>query len=655
MKTRRWLALGILVLLALGLKYAPVDQDYLGGETGKRLWTEIEPEIKRFIPQGEPVRFDVGESSALTDAIVALGAASLGHSTGAENRLLISTGTSGLKKNLRILWQVHDGQEWIPKHVFTSEVIRVGWWSLVPALFVIIAALLFGKIIISLLIGIIIGGTILVNGNPVLGLYEGLIEHTLFLLKEPFRWQQLIFASLIMGMSALINRMGGMKGLVNLAARFAKTVRSTQLATMFSGICLFFDDYASCLIVGPTARSLTDKLKISRAKLAFIIDSTAAPIACIAIISTWIAYEIGLIQDLLGFIGVERNAYDLFVQSVPYRFYSIMMLGFVFLVAVTGRDFGPMLKAERAARKGDVGSGSGSAPLPKAYEMKPGVPARWYNGVIPIGVLIFGVFAGCFFSGGGAGMLTGEIPWSLRSLAAAVSASETSKVLVFSTLAAIIVATLLGVTQRIVTLQEALLAVLKGCRAVLFAIFIWVLAWGIGNICQDLFTAHYLVALLKDHISPATLTVSIFLISAGIGFVTGTSWGAMAILIPTSLPLTYEVGGLPLLIISLGAVLDGSIFGDHCSPISDTTIMSSLASSCDHLTHVRTQLPYAVLCMTAATLFGYLLAPQGIQPWICIPVGIGALFLILRFFGRSADAEVKEDSLVPPVPEEVPA
>jgi len=639
---RQWIGLGVSVFLIALLFVAPVKQDYLDGHSGKLLWEKVEKDLKAQLPPKTQVEFLSQSDTPLTDVILAKGQVAFGHHPGANHQLVVNVKKNNFRHSLRLLWQSKDGERWTPRHVFMAHAPNISWWTLMPAVGVVICALLFGQIILALIGGIILGGTILANGNPILGTWEGLVTHTVKPILDEFHLLLLLFATLIMGLTTLINKMGGMQGVVNKLMKWGTSAKSSQLATMFSGIFLFFDDYASCLVVGPTMRALTDKMKVSRAKLAFIVDSTAAPLAATALISTWIAYEIGLVQELIGALGIKSNAYDLFLSSIPYRFYSILLLGFVFSVAYFGRDFGPMLKAERAARRGDGSRGGAPAKLPKAYAMKEGVTPRWYNAVLPIGLLITFSIAGFIYSGGGLGLFTGEIPWSIRSFAAIFSAASAGRVMVVATFSSMFVAFLLGVTQKLLTAREAVQSILQGIQLVGKALLIWILAWGIGHICQDLQTGHYLIALLGDLISPFMVPIIIFLISAGTSFVTGTSWGSMAILIPMSLPLAFELGGTPLLIISLGAVLDGSIFGDHCSPISDTTIMSSLGSQCDHITHVRTQIPYAVTTMVIAGLIGYLLAPQGVSPFISIPVGLLLIIGLLHLVGKRVDDGIQD-------------
>ena len=651
MTTRYWLGIGIFLGLIIFLWKVPLNRDYLDAQAGRQLWVKVVSEVRNTLPEGEQIEIITQNNSPLNDMILLLSRETIGDTPGANNQLAITVLDSKFRKELRLLWQTKGGDTWYPRHVFMSSTPTVAWWSLLPATFVTVASLIFGQLLLALSLGILVGGTLLANGNPFVGVWEGFGRQTLLPILDGFHILLLLSALLIMGMAALVNRMGGMQGLVNIIARFGKTVRSSQIATIVFGLFLFFDDYTNCLTVGPTMRSLTDKMKISRAKLAFLVDSTAAPVAATALISTWIAYEVGLLQNLLGPLPVKISAYDLFVKSIPYRFYSLLLIPFLILIAVLGRDFGPMRRAELAARRGDLSGGGVPKKISIIFAVKSHVPSRWFNAVVPLFLLIFFIIFGFLYSGGGLGIFSGEIPFTGKSLAAILSSASTGRVLTLAALASLTGAVLLAVTQRLLNFNEIIQVLWGSLKFVSKALGIWILAWGVGHLCKDLQASHFLMALLGDIASPWIIPLLIFLIGAAMSFATGSSWGTMAILLPMALPLSFELGGLPLLVISVGAVLDGSIFGDHCSPIADTTILSSLSTECDHLTHVRTQFPYAVTVMIVAALCGYLLSPLGISPWVSIPLGILVLFGIIRFVGRQVDEPSLEPIIIPEMKE----
>lgn len=419
------------------------------------------------------------------------------------------------------------------------------------------------------------------------------------------------------------------------------------------GILIFFDDYANTLIVGNTMRPLTDRLRISREKLAYLVDSTAAPVATIAIISTWIGYQLSLISDSFRRIGIDDNAYITFFRTIPYNFYPIFALIFGFFIAYLQRDLFSMYRAEkRAGEKGELLS-KDAIPLADlaSDELSPkkGIALRWYNALIPILTVIFSTLAGLWLTGLQAvrdsGMtMTGK--GSIHYLSTVIGQANSFDVLMWAAFLGSFAAIILAVVQRLLTLNEALLAWVGGVKAMVMAALILTLAWAIGNICTDIQTAEYVITITSGLLSPHFLPMLSFLIAGVIAFSTGTSWGTMAILTPIVIPLAYQ---LPLddvllaeatrnsiFLSSIASILAGATFGDHCSPISDTTIMSSMASGSDHIDHVRTQLPYAVIVASISILLGYIPAGFGFHPLIGIVIGFIAVFLLIRFAGRRA-------------------
>jgi Na+/H+ antiporter NhaC len=453
--------------------------------------------------------------------------------------------------------------------------------------------------------------------------------------------------------------MGGMAGVIAKLQGLARGPRSTQVVTALMGFFVFFDDYANTVVVGGAARPLTDSHRISRAKLAYLVDSTAAPIAGIAIVSTWIGIEINYFQGALDQIGPPLNAvadggYDFFFQSLPYRFYCFFALALVFLVAMTGRDFGPMVAAERWAReRGSKTPEQADDPrLKEAREsvahvrVKDGAPPRWQNGVLPIFVVIICVVMGSIQSGSEAMIAAGNsFDWTdMGHLGTAFTKVQDSvQVLFIAALFGTFTAACLAVFQKILTVRETASSFTRGAIAMLPAIWILILAMAIRTVAKDLQAAHFLAALLGD-VSPLWLPLVSFLVAGGVAFATGTSWGTMAILVPVCLPLTAELAAgmpeAPLLLFLVGAsVLDGAIFGDHCSLISDTTVMSSIATGCEHVEHVRTQIPYATLAMLVAASAGYGLTAWlgGEFFWVSYPVG--AMLMLIWLWVRGTSIE----------------
>ena len=526
-----------------------------------------------------------------------------------------------------------------------------GWLSVLPALLAIGVALAFRQVIAALFAGVWLGAWIAL-GTP-LGFFQAAFDavdtYVLKTLANEDHAAILIFSLMVGGVVGLVQRNGGTAAIVERVVRFAHTARRGQFATALLGTAIFFDDYANTLIVGGTMRPITDRLRISREKLAYLVDSTAAPVACLALVTTWIGYEVGLIGDAIAKIpGYDESAYGVFLNSVPYSFYPILALFFVYAVTISRRDFGPMLAAERRARqtgalyRPDAAAAAGAT---EEAELTPpeGVPLRLMNAVVPILTLVVGVLVGLWITGRAATLEAGD-PVTVQNV---VSNANSYNAMMWGSLAAVLVAIAMSLGQRILTLTEAVEAWYAGMRSMMLAVVILLLAWALGDVNNAIGTSDYLVGLLSDALVPGVVPAIVFVLAAATAFATGSSWGAMAILMPLVVPLAYGVlqaDGLHttgeyhhIIYSAVSAVLAGSVWGDHCSPISDTTILSSLASSCDHVDHVRTQLPYALLVGGVALLLGTLPAGFGAEWWMLLPIQAALLMAVLWFVGGSVD------------------
>ena len=522
-----------------------------------------------------------------------------------------------------------------------------GWLALLPPLIAIALALAFREVVISLLAGVWLGALFLYDWNPLTALWRTLDTYIVGAIVDPGHAMILVFSFLLGGMVGIISRNGGTYGVVDKITRHAVGPIRGQLAAYVMGLVIFFDDYSNTLIVGPTMRPLTDRLRISREKLSYIVDSTAAPVASIALISGWIGMEVGLIDDAIQSMNLPYEPYVIFVQSIPYRFYPVLALIFVLMVILTDRDFGPMLKAElRARREGKVirdGARPASDFDAEILTPKEGQPRRWYNAIVPIVVMTVVTVLGMYFTGRNAVLAAGETDLGLSNV---FGSGDSYLSLIWASFSACAVAFVMTLTQRILTLQETMEAWIAGLKAMLFAFVILVLAWALGQITLDVHTASYLIHLLTGNLDPRLLPVLVFILCAMISFATGTSWGTMAIMMPVVVPLGVALsaeGGYSesmtytILLGAVSSVLAGSVWGDHCSPISDTTILSSMASSCDHIDHVRTQIPYALLVGFVGMAVGDIPTAYGMSPWISIVLGSGILLGVLYVFGKRED------------------
>ncbi|MGV1066763.1 Na+/H+ antiporter NhaC family protein [Clostridium perfringens] len=528
-------------------------------------------------------------------------------------------------------------------------------WTVLPPLVSIVLAFLTKNVVVSLFIGTITGCIMLqLNGfNIITALTQGFIDFTyraLNSLADPWNAGIILQVLVIGGVIHLVAKMGGAKAIAEALARKAKTVKSAQLTTWLLGLAVFFDDYANSLIVGPIMRPVTDKLGVSREKLAFVIDATAAPIAGLAIISTWIGLEVGLIGDALKSVGIQADGFGVFLETIPYRFYNILILAFVVISAITLREFGPMLKAERRARRGEVLSTTEISSDSEDLEPIEGIKLSVWNAIIPIGVLIVSSLIGFYYSGwvtimGGEDLaiieLMNNTPFSFAGIQAAFSNADASVVLFQSALLATIVALILGVSRKIFTISEGIGIWIEGMKGLLITGVILILAWSLSSAIKELGTASYLVGVLSDAIPAFLLPAIIFILGSIIAFATGTAYGTMGILMPLAIPLAFAINPeWNFVIVSTSAVLTGAIFGDHCSPISDTTILSSTGAGCDHIEHVRTQIWYAIFVGIVTVLFGYIPAGLGLSIFIVLPLSLVALFILTMIFGKKVDEKV---------------
>lgn len=524
------------------------------------------------------------------------------------------------------------------------------WLSLLPPLIAIILALVFREVIISLFLGIYAGALIpAIYGQGIAGFFTALlvvIDHYIIQsLNDAGHLSVVIFSMLIGATVGVISKNGGMQGVVNALSVYAKSRKSGQFITWLLGVLIFFDDYANTLVVGNTMRPVTDKLKISREKLSYIVDSTAAPIAAIAFVTTWIGAELGYIQDGIERIeGLNMSAYGVFLQSLQYSFYPILTLIFILFIIKTGKDFGPMLTAEKNNLKKESISSPSSGSEMLEFQPNENIIPRSYNAVIPILTIVLGTLAGLVYTGWDPGVWDNPEKGMVAKLSAIVGNSDPYVSLLWSSLCGLIVATGLSLFGRILTVNENMNSIMTGFKTMLTAMVILVLAWSLSTVTDDLQTAEFLSGAITGQISPALFPAITFIISALVAFATGSSWGSMAILYPIMLTLSWSVctstgmepgETLNIFLNVVSCVLAGSVLGDHCSPISDTTILSSLASDCHHIDHVRTQLPYALTVGIVSILLGTLPSAMGVPVYICFPVAIIVLYLTVNKIGKA--------------------
>ena len=526
---------------------------------------------------------------------------------------------------------------------FNKNVIS-GWISVLPPFIAIVLAFMSRSVIPSLFAAIWFGVWSL-SGFRLGGIISSLLDsfHYYILNTLIDRDHAIItlFTLMLGGMVGIVYRSGGMHGIIQHMIKKANTPRKGQVAIWLFGIIIFFDDYSNTLIVGNTSRLLCDKLKISRQKLAYLVDSTSAPVATIAVITTWIGFQVGIIADALpGLDGLNESAYILFIHSIPYSFYPILAIIMVGFVVFSGKDIGPMVHAEKKARMGIQYNPSVSETESESESdgddlfVKMNIPYRAINAIIPIAVLVFSMFYFIFTSGDG------------DSIKDILGSSDPFGALMHSTLLSALVAAGLAIGQGILNLNETLDAWFSGLKFMLMGMLVLILAWAIADLSKDLHTADYIVSTLGDSIPMPILPTIVFLVAAATAFGTGSSWGVMAILMPLVIPLTWAVmenngattpENYHILYSSIACVLTGAVWADHCSPISDTTILTSMASGCDLMEHVLTQIPYAISTGAAALLLGTLPAGFGAPWWVLLLLGILSQGLVIRHLWLTVD------------------
>ncbi len=536
------------------------------------------------------------------------------------------------------------------------------WLSVLPPLIAIFMALLFREVLSSLFIGIFSGAFIIYiykdGASGIFSAFLAVLDE--YIIKSLNNWDHLaviIFSMTIGGMVTLISKNGGMQGVVDKISVYAKNARSGQFVTWILGVVIFFDDYANTLVVGNTMRPVTDRLKISREKLSYLVDSTAAPIAAIAFVTTWIGAELGYIKDGVESISdLNESAYAIFFSSLQYSFYPILTLFFMLMLIWKAKDFGPMYKAEIRSRTSGKVSSENSISSEAVHEEvaalnpKVGVKIAWYNAAIPVLVIILGTICGLLYTGWDAEIWNNSELGFAKKLSQIIGNANSYLSLLWSSLTALAVAMALTLSQRLLNLAETLESITKGFKTMLSAVLILVMAWSLAAVTEDLHTADFIThSLLSFKLSPVWIPAITFILAAIISFSTGSSWGTMAILYPLILPATWLVckesnfdyeSSLAIFHNVVSCVLAGSVLGDHCSPISDTTILSSLASSCNHIDHVKTQMPYALTVGAVSILFGTIPGALGLSSFILFPIALLVLYLIVHFFGKKTESVV---------------
>ena len=489
-------------------------------------------------------------------------------------------------------------------------------WALTPPIIAISLALITKEVYSSLFLGMLTGALLNVGFDPVEGINQLFPDGVMAVLADKWNVGILVFLVILGTMVQLMNRTGGSTAFGAWAANRIKKREGAQLSTMLLGCLIFIDDYFNCLTVGSVMRPVTDKHRISRAKLAYLIDSTAAPICIIAPISSWAAAVSGFVKG--------ENGISIFVQSIPYNFYALLTLFMIVCIIFLKTDYGPMLAQENIARKGgDVTASDGEKTIECTSGERPS--GKVSDLVVPVIFLIVGCVIGMIYTGG---FFQG------KSFVAAFAASNASVGLVMGSSVALIITIAYYLVRRSLSFSECMDCLPDGFKQMVPAMLILTFAWTLKSMTDNLGAATYVAAIMGHSANGLMgfLPAIIFLVAIGLAFASGTSWGTFGILIPIVVSCFQDVDP-QLMIISISACMAGAVCGDHCSPISDTTIMSSAGAQCDHLLHVTTQLPYA-FTVASVSFLTFLVAGFTKSALLSLAFGTLSLFLLLLFIRK---------------------
>ncbi|MGN0334088.1 MAG: Na+/H+ antiporter NhaC family protein [Lachnospiraceae bacterium] len=493
------------------------------------------------------------------------------------------------------------------------------FWALIPPIVAILLALITKEVYSSLFVGILVGG-LFYSGFS----FEGTVNHIfqngfIGVLSDSYNVGILVFLVILGAMVCLMNKAGGSAAFGRWASAHIKSRVGAQLATVLLGCLIFIDDYFNCLTVGSVMRPVTDKHNISRAKLAYLIDATAAPICIIAPISSWAAAVTGFVEGADGF--------SIFIRAIPYNFYAILTIVMMVTLAVLNVDYGPMKKHESNAVKGDLYT-TPDRPYANASEESVNEKGKVIDLLIPVVTLIACCVIGMIYTGGF---------FSGTGFVEAFSGADASVGLAYGSFFALLITILLYVVRKVLSFSDCMSCIPEGFKAMVPAILILTMAWSLKSMTDslgaDVFVAEFVRTKAANMMN--FLPAIIFLVGCFLAFATGTSWGTFGILIPIVVSV-FQGTNDTMMIISISACMAGAVCGDHCSPISDTTIMASAGAQSNHINHVNTQLPYAIT-VAAVSFITYIVAGFVQSAWITLPVGIVLMLLtlfVIRFSNR---------------------
>ncbi len=507
--------------------------------------------------------------------------------------------------------------------------MNFGILSILPPLLAIVLAFITRNVLLSLIAAVFVGATMLA-GNPLVGFVDVFGNYMIPNIGDSWNAGVIAMTLFVGCFSVMLERGGGAWAFGQAVKDKIKTPRQGQISGWIGGLMIFFSDSSNSVIVGPILRAVTDRLKISREKLAYICDSTASSVPLLLPITGWGALVMGIYKDQFP---EGTNLVEIFVKSVPFNHYTIAIIIMVLVIAVTGWDFGPMRRAELRAKKyGKVLADDAHVKKMEEFVLKEGAHPTAWGLIIPLVVLIGTLFITMYYTGPkGDGFMN------------AITNSETMLCLTVAFFSASLVGVLIAMKDKVLTAKEAYQVFVDGFQQMIEAIMILIFAWCIGGVTSDVGAASYIVEATSGFMTPGIMFLALFITACITSFATGSSWGSFAIFLPIAIPLALanDVSVYP----AIGAALAGSLFGDHCSPISDSTILASLGASCDHLAHVKTQLPYALLA-AVASLIGYVAAAITMNGVVSLVITLICMVVFLFFMHKLDVKKHPDDSIL---------
>lgn len=527
----------------------------------------------------------------------------------------------------------------------------LGFITLMPTVLAVVLVFISKNVLFSLLMGFLLGVIIItISYSPSIAQFPLILVNNISdsvknVVFDVDNIEVIILCLAIGGMVEIVRSSGGFDALAQKLTSRIDTPREAGVTAGLLGVLIFFDDYANALIVGPIMKPIVDRVKVSREKLAYLVDSTSAPVAGIALVSSWIGVEISTIQTGLDYVGSNLDSFSLFIHSIPYSFYCIFAISFIFIGSLLDRDFGPMLDAENRARKGQTISEESKETITDEIVIaKNKINQRIFVSVASVLLLVICAVASFFLTGRNnavlAGALSAEHLFNIENVLIAISYADTINLISIAAIVSSIFALIFGCLFKLFDFKDGLFSFIKGMRNILSTVLLLLSAWCLADVIAKMGTTSFAVEIISAKVPSALVPLLIYITCCIISLTSG-SFGTMFVVMPLAIPLAFRIISMGIsvdaetyLLICIGSVIAGSIFGDHCSPVTDCTILSAIGSGCTTMEHCLTQLPYSIVCLIVSIVCGVILTSIGVNVLLAISIGLIVQILVLLIIGK---------------------